>query len=80
MENISWTDRVRNEKVLHRVKEERNILHTIKRRKVGWIGCILCRNCILKHIIEGKIDGRKEVMLRRGRRRKQLLDNFKKTR
>jgi hypothetical protein len=30
MENISWTDRVRNEEVLHRVKEERNILHTIK--------------------------------------------------
>jgi hypothetical protein len=27
---ISWTDRVRNEEVLHRVKEERNIVHTIK--------------------------------------------------
>ena len=33
MEKISWTDRVRNEKVLHRVKEERNIINTIKRRK-----------------------------------------------
>jgi hypothetical protein len=33
MEKISWTDRVRNEKVLHRVNEEWNILHTIKRRK-----------------------------------------------
>jgi hypothetical protein len=30
MEKISWTDRVRNEEVLHRVNEERNILHTIK--------------------------------------------------
>jgi hypothetical protein len=30
MEKISWTDRVRNEEVLHRVKEERNILHTVK--------------------------------------------------
>jgi hypothetical protein len=29
MEKISWTDRVRNEGVLHRVKEERNIVHTI---------------------------------------------------
>jgi len=27
---INWTDRVRNEEELHRVKEERNILHTIK--------------------------------------------------
>jgi hypothetical protein len=33
MEKISWTDRVRNEEVLHRVNEERNILHTIKKKK-----------------------------------------------
>jgi hypothetical protein len=33
MEKISWTDRVRNEKVLHRAKEKRNIIHTIKRGK-----------------------------------------------
>jgi hypothetical protein len=32
-EKISWADRVRNEEVLHIVKEERNILHTIKRKK-----------------------------------------------
>jgi len=37
---ISWTDRVKNEEVLHRVKEERNILHAIKRRKANWIGHI----------------------------------------
>jgi hypothetical protein len=35
MEKISSTDRVRNEEVSHRVKEERNILHTIKRRKAN---------------------------------------------
>jgi oligoribonuclease (3'-5' exoribonuclease) len=50
MEKIGWTDRVRNE-VLHRVKEERNILHTIKRRKANWIGHMLRRNCLLKHVI-----------------------------
>jgi hypothetical protein len=27
MEKISWTGRVRNEEVLHTVKEERNLLH-----------------------------------------------------
>jgi hypothetical protein len=32
MEKISWTDRVKNE-VLHKVKEQRNIPHTINRRK-----------------------------------------------
>jgi hypothetical protein len=73
MEKISWTDRVRNEEVLYRVKEERNILHTINRRKAKWIGHILRRNCLLKHVIEGKLEGRIEMMGRRGRRRKQLL-------
>jgi ppGpp synthetase/RelA/SpoT-type nucleotidyltranferase len=61
MEKISWTDRVRNEEVLHRVKEERNILQKIKRRKANWIGHILRRNCLLKHVIEGKLEGRLEV-------------------
>jgi hypothetical protein len=53
MEKYSCTDRVRNEEVLHRVKEKRNILHTIKIRKANWIGHILRRNCLLKHVIEG---------------------------
>jgi hypothetical protein len=53
---ISWTDHVRNEEVLHRVKEERNILHRIKTRKANWIGHILRRNCLLKHVIEGKLE------------------------
>jgi len=58
MENISWTDRVKNEKVLHRVKEERNTLRTIKKRKANWIGHMLRRNCLLKHVIEGKTEER----------------------
>jgi hypothetical protein len=71
---------VRNEEVLHRVKEERNIVHTIKRRKANWIGHILRRNCLLKHVIEGKVEGRIEVTGRRGGRRKHLLDDIKETR
>jgi hypothetical protein len=48
---------VRNEEMLHRVKEERNILHTLKRRNANWIGHTLCRNWLLKHVIGGKING-----------------------
>ena len=48
MEMISWTDHVRNEKVLHRVKGERDIVHTVRRRRKNWIGHSLRRNCILK--------------------------------
>jgi hypothetical protein len=42
------------------VKEDRNILRTIKRRKVKWIGDMLHRNCLLKHLTEGKIKERIE--------------------
>jgi hypothetical protein len=51
---ITWTDRVRNE-VLHRVKEQRNILHTRKRREARWIGDVLRSNFFLKYVIEVKI-------------------------
>jgi len=44
MEKIIWTDSVKSEEVLHRAKEERNILH---------------RKCLLKHVIERK-NGRKD--------------------
>ena len=57
MEKISWTDRVRKEEVLLRVKEQRNILHEISKRMANWIGHILCRNCLLQGVIEGKIKG-----------------------
>jgi hypothetical protein len=45
----------------------------------NWIGHILRRNCILKHVIEGKTEGRLEVTGRQRRVRKQLLDDLKET-
>jgi len=57
MEKISWTDHVRNEEVLLRVKEQRDILHEISKRKANWIGHILRRNCLLQQDTEGKIKG-----------------------
>ena len=44
-----------------RVKEQRNILHEISKRKANWIGHILRRNCLLQQVIEGEIKGRIEV-------------------
>jgi hypothetical protein len=76
MEKISWTDRVRNEDVLYRVREEWNILHTIKRRKANWTGHILRRNCLLKHVIEGKMKRKIEDTRRRGRRLWRLFDTL----
>ena len=69
-----------NNPVLLRVKEQRNILHEISKRKSNWIGHILRRNCLLKQVIEGKIKGEIEVTGRRGRRRGKLLDDLKERR
>ena len=77
MEKISWTDRVRSKVVLHRVKEQRNIVHTLKRRKGNWIGHILCRNCHLKQVIDRKVEGIIEVTGRRGKGGKQLPNDLK---
>jgi hypothetical protein len=80
MEKISWTDRVRNEEVLQTAKEEINIPHTTKGRKDNWTDHILRGNCLVTHVIEGKIEERTEVIGRQGRRRKQLLVDLKEKR
>ena len=77
METISWTDHVRNEDVLLRVNEQRNIIHEMRKWKANWIGHILRRNCLLKQVIKGKTKGQMEVTRRRGIRRKKLLDDLK---
>jgi hypothetical protein len=77
MENIIWTDRVRNDEVLYTVKEKRYTLQTIKRKTANWKGHILRRKCLLKPATDGKIEGTVEVARRRGRRRMQLLDHLK---
>ena len=45
------------------------------RKKASRIGHILPRNCLVKHVIEGKIEGWLQV---KGRR-KRILDDFKET-
>jgi hypothetical protein len=70
----------RNEGVLLRVKEQKNILHEIRKRKAKWIGHILRRNCLLQRVIEDKIQGRIEVTGRLGRRRWKPLDDLKERR
>ena len=62
-------------KTLQRAKQERNILHTIKKSKAILIGHTLHRNCILQHNIKGHME--EEVSETQGSRRKLLLDDFK---
>jgi len=78
MEKISWTDHVRKEGVLLRVKEQRNFLHEIRKRKASWIGHILRRNYLLQRVTEGKMQGGIEVTSGQGRRRRKLLMTLRK--
>jgi hypothetical protein len=54
----SGVNSANNEAVLRRDKEERNILHTLKRGKANWIGHIWRSNFYLKHVTEGEMEGR----------------------
>jgi hypothetical protein len=73
MEKVSWTDRVKHEGVLRRVKEKMIILPTMVRRKANSIDHIMRGNFFLKHVIKGKVEGKRILW----RRRKQLRDDFK---
>jgi len=68
--------REKKKEVLQRVKKDRNVQHTTKRRKNNWTSHMLRRNCLLKHVTEGKMEGKLVVTGRRGRRSKQLLNEL----
>ena len=73
IEKTIWFDGVRNE-LSYRGQLGPNILHRITRRKGNWIDHFLCGDCLLKHVIEGKVEGTIDMTGRQGRRREQLLD------
>ena len=50
---------------------------SITQRKYNLVGQILRWTCLVKHLIQGRINGSIEVTERRGRRRKKLLVDVK---
>ena len=76
IEKNGWTDGVRITQSLS--QGGKNILHVIKRRKVKWIGHIWGGNCLLKHVIERKLEGRVALLGGRGRRFQMLLVDLQK--
>jgi len=72
MLKVSWTEFVSNEKVLAKVREERQILTSITQRQLKFFGHIVRENSLEKLVMEGKIDGSRS----RGRQRKKYLDNL----
>lgn len=72
---IPWTDKVTNNEVLKRLNKDKEILKTIKIRKMEYLGHIMRhdRYRILQLIIQGKIQGKRSV----GRRRTSWLRNLR---
>jgi len=75
LENNSSTFNVEDE-VTNRVKEEKNSLNTIQRRKANKIDHTLRRSYLVQYFVEGKV----KVTRRRRRRYRQLLDDRKEKR
>ena len=52
MLKISWTDRVRNDEILHRADTKREIMTAIRRRQLRFLGHVLK----LKQLEESKVE------------------------
>ncbi|CAG9839537.1 unnamed protein product [Diabrotica balteata] len=73
---IPWTDRVTNEEVLRRMNKDREVLTTIKSRKLQFFGHIIrneSRYALLQATLQGKIFGKRGP----GRRRTSWLKNLR---
>jgi len=69
MLKIKWTDRITNDEVFQRAKEEIIFFKILKNRRQSWIGHIIRHNEFVVNILEGAISG-EEAM---GRPRLQYL-------
>ena len=61
MLQIKWTDRITNDEVFQRAKEERLLLNILKNGRHSWIGHTVRRNEFVVNILEGAISGKKRL-------------------
>ena len=73
MERITWRDKIHNDEVFARVKEERCLIRTIRQRQKNWIGHVLRGEGLLRDVLEGKVKGKK----RSGKLRKGMISVLK---
>lgn len=76
MLRISWVQRITNDEVLQRMQKQKEILNTIKERKMQYLGHVMRggRYEILRLIIEGKVQGKRSV----GRRQNSWLKDLRR--
>lgn len=76
MLRVSWTEHKTNVHILQMMKKDKELLLTIKERKIQYLGHVMrgSRYEILRLIIEGKIDGKRSV----GRRQNSWLKDLRR--
>lgn len=72
---ISWVERVTNVEVMRRIRKEKEVIMTIKRRKLLYMGHVMRgeKYQLLQVIMQGKVQGKRSV----GRRRNSWLKNLR---
>lgn len=72
---IPWVDRITNAEVMRRMCKEKEIISTIKKRKLQYLGHIMRgeKYQLLQIIMQGKIQGKRSI----GRRRHSWLRNLR---
>src|SRR3989442_1673378 len=73
LKKISWGDKICNDEVFARVKEERCLIRTIRQRQKNWIGHVLRSEGLLRDVMEGRVKGTK----RPGKPRKGMISYLK---
>lgn len=59
MENIKWPNKVSNDEVLERIREESCIMKAVQKRKANWLRHAMKRDCVKNGVIQGKIRGKR---------------------
>ena len=75
MLRIVWTDRITNAEVLARLNKDKEMLYSLKKRKLEYFGHIMrgTKYRLLQNIMQGKIAGRRGP----GRRKTSWLKNLR---
>lgn len=63
---ISWVDRVTNAEVLERMSKSKELLDTVKERKIQYLGHVMRgeKYELLRIVLEGKIKGKRSIGIR----------------
>jgi len=70
---IPWTQRKTNEWILEKLNEDRQLLNSIKTRKIRYYGHVMRKpSCLEKDIVQGCISGSRS----RGRQRRRWTENI----